>query len=276
MDARTRLRRAVADPSADTARVALEVSAFHHRDLDVQTALLRIDAITDVVRTTGPGGGPADPPHDVATVAERLRTVFAGRLGYRGDPHRRRRADDAHLHVVLDQRHGLPVTLAALHVAVARRLHVPAYVVNLPGHVVYALGDGPDRIVLDAYGGARVLDEAALADLVHRATAGRVQFLRAMVRPATPAELARRILTNLTVDLERERHAGAAVWTVVARLALPDADPRDHLVLASLLERSGRFVRAARAYDRYVAAAPDADDLEDARSRARRARARTN
>ena len=169
-----------------------------------------------------------------------------------------------------------PVTLAALHVAVARRLGFPAYVVNLPGHVVYAVGDEGDRVVLDAYGGATRLDEAAQADLVARATGGRVRFTRSMLRPASPEDLARRILTNLTVDLAREEHAGAAVWTVVARLALPDPDPRDHVVLADLLERSGRYVRAARAYDRYVTAVPDAGDVDEVRARARGARARTN
>ena len=275
MDARARLRAAVADPGADPASVALEVSAFHHRDLDVGTALLRVDALADVVRTTAPDGEPADPPTGVDEVAERLRTVLAGRLGYRGaeEP---RRAHDAHLHVVLDQHHGLPVTLAALHVAVARRLGVPAWVVNLPGHVVYSLGEDDHRLVLDAHGGAVVLGETDQAALVRRATGGRVTFHRAMVRPATPTELARRILTNLTVDLTREQHAGAAIWTVVARLALPDPDPQDHVVLGTLLERAGRFVRAAQAFDRYLTAVPDAPDADAVRARARAARARTN
>lgn len=276
MEARARLRRVVADPRADPAAVALAVSAFHHRDLDVPTALLRVDAIADVLRTSDGGGSPTSPPTSVPAVAERLRTVLAGRLAYSGEPARRRRAADAHLHVVLDQHHGLPVTLAALHVAVARRLGVPAWVVNLPGHVVYAVGEGPEQLVLDAFHGARVLDETDQARLVERATGGRARFHRAMVRPATSADLARRILANLTVDLSRERHAGAAVWTVVARLALPDPDPRDHVVLGTLLEESGRFVRAARAYDRYLAVAPDASDAAEVRAAARRARARTN
>lgn len=276
MDARTRLQRLVADPSADPAAVALATSAFHHRDLDVATALLRVDALTDVVRTSDGDGRPADEPTTVDEVAARLRDVLAARLGYRGAPTTPRRAHDAHLHVVLDQHHGLPVTLAALHVAVARRLGVSAYVVNLPGHVVYAVGDGNDRVVLDAYGGARRLDETAQARIVERATRGRTDFHRAMVRPASPADLSRRILANLTVDLTREQHPGAAVWTVVARLALPGADLKDHVVLGSLLEQSGRFVRAARAYDRYLEAAPDADDADDVRARARRSRARTN
>ena len=69
MDARARLRAAVADPSADPATVALEVSAFHHRDLDVGTALLRVDALADVVRTTDAEGRPAAAPETVDAVA---------------------------------------------------------------------------------------------------------------------------------------------------------------------------------------------------------------
>lgn len=276
MDARARLQQAVADPGADPAAVALAVSAFHHRDLDVATSLLRVDALADVLRTTDVDGTRGEAPGDAHEVVARLRAVLADQLGYRGTDRHRRRAADAHLHVVLDQHHGLPVTLAALHVAVARRLGATAYVVNLPGHVVYAVGDGDDRVLLDAYAGARPLDERATAALVQRTTGGRTRFHRAMVRPATATELARRILTNLTVDLTRERHPGAAIWTVVARLTLPDPDPADHVVLGTLLEQSGRYARAAQAYDRYLAVAPEAADVVEVRTAARRARARTN
>lgn len=276
MQARARLQRTVSDPSADPAAVALAVTAFHERELDVPMHLLRVDALADVVRTTATAQDEPGPAADGASTVRRLRAVLGERLGYRGDPEAPRRADDAHLHVVLDQHHGLPVTLAALYVAVARRLGARAFVVNLPGHVVAAVPDVERPIVFDPFDGGTTLDEAALGDLVRRATAGRASFHRAMVRPATAAELARRLLANLTVDLSRERHAGAAVWTVVARLALPDPDPRDHLVLASLLERSGRFVRAAQAYDRYLDAVPDAEDAQEVRAMARAARARTN
>jgi regulator of sirC expression with transglutaminase-like and TPR domain len=266
----------VRDPGADPAAVALEVVAFHERDLDVGTALLRIDALADVVRTTDGDGATADPPGDAAAVVARLGAVLGGRLGYRHDPDHERTWTDAYLHVVLDEHTGLPVTLSALYAAVARRLGVPAFVVNLPGHVVAAAPVGDRHILFDPFHGGRVLDEAAAGHLVTTSTRGRVRFARNMVRPATSAELARRILNNLTVDLAREQHAGAAVWTVVAKLALPDDEPRDHLQLASLLEQSGRWVRAARAYDRYLTAQPDADDADDVRARARAARARTN
>ena len=276
MDARTRLRRAVRDPGADPAAVALHVVAFHERDLDVPTTMLRIDALADVVRTTDGSGTPADPPADAEEVVARLGAVLGERLGYRHDVDHTRTHTDAYLHVVLDRHTGLPVTLSALYASVARRLGVPAFVVNLPGHVVAAAPVGDRHILFDPFHAGRVLDEAAAADLVDRATRGQVRFARNMVRPATAVELARRILNNLTADLTREQHAGAAVWTAVAKLALPDSEPRDHLLLASLLERSGRFARAAQAYDRYLTEAPDAADAEEVAARARAARARTN
>lgn len=276
MDARTRLRRAVRDPGADPAAVALQVVAFHERDLDIPTVLLRVDALADLVRTTDADGQPTDPPQGPAEVVARLRAVLGERLGYRHEPGHQRSSRDAYLNVVLDQHAGLPVTLSALYAGVARRLGVPAYVVNLPGHVVAAVPDDDHPILFDPFHGGRVLDEAAAAALVERATNGRTSFRRSMVRPATATELARRILSNLTVDLTREQHPGAAVWTVVARLALPDDEPADHLALAMLLERSGRFVRAAQAYDRYLEQVPDAANADEVRVRARAARARTN
>lgn len=276
MDARQRLRRAVQDPAADPALVALQTVAFHERDLDVGLELLRIDALADVVRTTDGTGEPADAPTSPEEVVARLGDVLGGRLGYRTDPGHQRTAHDAYLHVVLDQHAGLPVTLSALYAAVGRRLGVDAFVVNLPGHVVAAVPDGDGQILFDPFRGGRVLDEAAADQLVTRATGGDASYRRSMVRPASATELARRILNNLTRDIAREEHPGAAVWTAVARLTLPDDHPHDHLVLASLLERSGRFVRAAQAFDRYLEAVPDAEDADEVRARARAARSRTN
>ncbi|MFT4745036.1 MAG: regulator of sirC expression with transglutaminase-like and TPR domain [Nitriliruptoraceae bacterium] len=276
MDARKRLNQVVSNPAADPAAVALAVTTFHHRELDAPTQLLRIDALADVVRTTDRRGDTAAPPVGQAEVVTRLQDVLGDHLGYRGDPAQPRTSADAHLHLTLDTHRGLPVTLSVLYAAVARRLEVPAFVINLPGHVVVGIGEGRDVAVLDAYAGGAALGEAAMTALVAQATSGRSRFTRSMVRPATPPELARRILANLTVDITKEEHPGAALWTVVARLVMPDPDPRDHLVLASLLERSGRFVRAAQAYDRYLETVPDAADRPEVEARARAARSRTN
>lgn len=272
MEQRRALVRVTRDPQADPAEVALRVQAFHERDLDVSTALLRVDALADVVRTSAQD----DPPREPAAAARHLAAVLGDELGYRGDPSRERHHTDAYLATTLDEHHGLPVTLSALWVAVARRLRVPAYVVALPGHVVAALGDGDDRVVVDPFSGGHPLRESDLAELVSRATGGTVSFRRAMLRPATSAELARRILNNLTVDLRREASPEAAVWTVVARLALPDPDPDDHRLLGDLLLASGRFVRAAQAYDRFLDEVPDGPRAEEVRRLARGARARTN
>lgn len=277
MRARKALRRVVADPSADPVEVALRVQGFHERDLDVATALLRVEAIADVVRTASAGAhDPPGRPGSPALAAERLQLVLGDRLGYRGDPDRDRVHQDAYLARTLDEHHGLPVTLAALYVGVARRLRVPAYVVNLPGHVVAAIGDGDRPVVVDAFAGGRVLREADLTALLDAATGGRVPFTRALLRPAPAVDLARRFLHNLTADLRREGPPDAAIWTVVARLALPDPDPHDHRLLGDLLVQSGRFLRGAQAYDRYLEAAPDGPEAGEVTNLARAARARTN
>lgn len=277
MEARNALRRVVADPSADPVEVALRVQGFHERELDVATALLRVDALADVVRTGSAGDhDPPGRPTSPLLAAERLRVVLGDRLGYRGDPSRDRVHRDAYLADTLDERHGLPVTLATLWAGVARRLRVPAYVVNLPGHVVAAIGDGDRPVVVDAFAGGRELSEADLASLLERATGGRVPFTRALVRPASPPDLARRFLHNLTADLRREGPPDRAIWTVVARLALPDPDPHDHRLLGDLLVQSGRFLRGAQAYDRYLEVAPDGPEAGDVAALARAARARTN
>lgn len=274
MDQRRQLVRVARDPGADPAEIALRVQAFHERDLDVATMLLRVDALADVVRTSPVPEGPLE--SSAADVVHRLQWVLGDQLGYRGDPARPRTHRDAFLADTLDGRHGLPVTLSTLWAAVAQRLGVPAFVVNLPGHVVAAVGDGDGVRAIDAFRGGAPLTEAQLGELVERATAGRLAFRRSMLRPAAPADIARRFLHNLTVDLRREGPPDGAIWTVVARLALPEPDPGDHRLLGDLLAASGRFVRAAQAYDRWRDVAPDSATSDEAARLARGARARLN
>lgn len=259
-------------PDADLAEAALLLCVEAEPDLDVEVELLRIDALTDGLRTRGFEPGPP------AAAARALAGYLAGDLGFTGAP-----AADYHqprnglLTFVLDERAGAPITLSVVYVSVARRLGVPAYGVGLPGHFVVGLGSGADAVVLDPYHDGVVLDEAALRDLVASATRGRVGFRRSMLRPTPAAAVVRRILNNLTRDFRGQGDAESARWTVELKLALPGATAGDLRALAEIELSLGRFDRAAASFDRYArAVGPDAPDHADAVTRAARARARLN
>ncbi len=270
-DGRDRLVRLVRRSDADLAEVALLCATGCAPELDIGRELLRLDALADGVRTTGPQPGPGVP------AAGLLRDHLGGRLGFAGDPARYHDPDSSLLHRVIETRQGLPITLSIVYVAIARRLQLPAYAIGLPGHVVVGIAGDGTPAVLDPYHGGILLDEPTLIARVAATTAGRVTFRRSMLRPTPAVTIARRLLNNLTRDLTADGRLAEARWTVEVKLALPNRHPQDHRDLGALSTRTGRFDVAAQAYERYLELTHgDTPQRQAARRAAIEARARLN
>ncbi len=268
---RQRLARLVRHPDCDLAEAALLVCAEVEPELAVDAELLRLDAIADGLRATGFRS--TDAGSDAAALAGYL----AGTRGFTGAVEDYHDPRNGLLTRVLDQRRGLPITLSIVYVAVGRRLGIPAFGIGLPGHFVTGIGGGDRPVVIDPFHDGVALDEAELARRVTEATNGRTEFRRAMLRPATPATIIRRVLNNLTRDFANQGDAEDALWAVELRQLLPGAPPDDHRARGELLLRIGRYRDAADAFETYVdEAGPGAPDTAEVSRRAIRARAKLN
>lgn len=271
-ESRERLRRLVRRPGADPVEAALCIAAVGDPDVDVDVGLLRVDALADALRTAGT---PPVIPHELgAWLAQQLH----GEHGFTGaveDYHDPRNALLPH---VLDTRRGLPILLAVVYVGVAQRLHLPVWGIAHPGHYYVGIGArGSDTVVIDPFHDGMPVTDAELAERIRVATAGRITFTRAHLRPASSLVTTRRILNNLTRDFRSRGQVEDALWTVELKLSLPGPPPDDHLALGELLVNLGRYGPAADAFERYLDLvgehAPDADEI---RARAVRARAKLN
>lgn len=270
-ETRQRLASLVRRPDADLAEAALLVCAEADPTLDIDLALLRIDAITDGLRSQDFSPEPA------RRAAEQLAGYLGGVHGFTGDTATYHDPDNALLTRVLERRRGLPITLSILYAAVGRRLRVPAYPIALPGHVVTGIANDDRPIVLDPFHAGSLLDEAALQRRVMVATGGRSSFRRSMLRPAPAALVIRRLLNNLVRDLTSAGRTRDAVWASELRLLLPNRIPQDHRSHGEVLLSVGRFDEAADCFETYLAVAgDDAPARDEARKSAIGARARLN
>ncbi|GGI08989.1 transglutaminase family protein [Egicoccus halophilus] len=266
---RRRLVSLVRRHDADLAEAALLIGAEADPRLDVDRALLRLDALADGLRSQGFASG--DPHSDAAALSGYL----ARQQGFDAAPERT--PTTVLLPEVLDGKRGVPVTLTTLYVSIARRLRVPAFPIALPGLVVVGIAAGERPLVIDPSQGGERLDEDRLADHVARATTGQLAFRRSMLRPSPAVNVVRRQLNELTrAYLAEQRHLDAR-WAVELKLLLPNRMPDDHRVHGDLLTQAGQFDRAAAAYETYLdLVGPDASDAEEVRRAAIRARARLN
>jgi regulator of sirC expression with transglutaminase-like and TPR domain len=90
----------------------------------------------------------------------RLRTLaqyLGAERGFAGDSSDYHHPDNIHLHRALERRRGLPLTLSAIYLFVARRAGILCGAMALPGHVVVTLrGDG-ESLIVDPFHGGRQL-----------------------------------------------------------------------------------------------------------------------
>lgn len=269
-DTRRRLARLVRRADADLAEAALLVNAEALPDLDVDTALLRIDALADAFRVWWDG-------HDDLEAAEALGGFLGDHRGFGGAGPDYHAPHNGLLVEVLDRRHGLPIVLTVLYVAIARRVGLPAWGIAQPGHFYLGIGDPERPAVLDPFDGGTPVPTEELAERLRVATAGRVPFTRSHLRPTSPTMVVRRILNNLTRDYTSQGAVNAALWTVELKLLLPNTIPDDHKARGELLTHVGRYADAADEFEAYLDLGGDEyGDADDIRARAIRARAKLN
>jgi len=131
-------------------KAALEIAALDHPGLGLGRYFDLLEQMTDRLRVRAEAARTPD------AQVEALAEVLAQEFGFEGDRETYDVPDNADLIRVIDRRRGLPVALAILYVAQARRLGWAAHALNTPGHVLIGVG-APRALLADPFNrGARV------------------------------------------------------------------------------------------------------------------------
>ena len=227
------LERSVAAEPIDLFQSALHVAALDNPDLDLAGAKHDLDRLADEVAKGVPEG--AD---DAAKLAALDRVLFKelGFHGSRGDYYNRA---NSYVNEVLDDREGIPITLALVYMELAKRLGVSIDGVGLPGH--FLVGHAPagaEPRWIDVFDGAAILDRDGVAKL-YRDLQGR-ELTDDLLAPVGPKAILTRMINNLLSIATREDDAPAMHRYLDAMLAVdPDAG-RERVMRMLVAKRLGR------------------------------------
>jgi len=249
------------DESLDLLTGALLIARDAHPGLDLAAQRARLDELAKPLRQRGLVGLP---PSLQARLLSDYLYVVCGFHGANADYYDPR---NSLLKVVLDRKTGIPITLAVVYIEVARRLGVRALGVGFPGHFLVRLAPAPgdpsgernEPVIVDPYHNGRLLDEAALSQLLRRANV-RTPLSSAMLEPARTRHVVARMLMNLR-GIYTSRGDGPRLLLTLDRLIdlLPDLSS-ELVERAKLYESLGAPAAALADYERYLQVEPDGSD----------------
>lgn len=193
-----------------------------------------------------------------------VRHLLFDDLGFVGDRATYYDPRNSLLPAVLDRRRGIPIALAVVTMAVARRIGVPVDGVGMPGH--FLLRDRVDpEVFIDPFAGGRELDRAGCERRFREIQGPDAAFDPTWLEPTPGRAVLARMLANLRAIFARRRSRDELGRVLRLVVALPGSDEEAARRLAGLLVAQGRFDQAA-----------DVHELLGDRSRALSLRARLN
>jgi len=151
---------------------------------------------------------------DAATAPFALAQYLGNELGFVGGEVDFNHPDHIHLHRVLEKKRGMPLTLVAIYLLVARRAGLKAAPIALPGRVLLRLYVGQRSLILDPFlGGKARTRQDCLTYLARHGLVPRPQWFA----DASDAALLHRHMLNLLGSHQARGHAREA--DELARLA---------------------------------------------------------
>lgn len=251
------------NPLSHPEDAAIWIAREAHGTLVPRDVIAQLDALVDDFEAEGLSG------LDAAEQATALIHHVAMRHGFAGNEKSYYDPENSYLDSVLRRKLGIPISLAVVYLAVARRVHIPAHPVGFPGHFLVRVGEHAP-VFVDPFAG-RILGQPELSALLSRALGPSSEMKPEYLAPITLTQLAQRMLLNLKrVHETQQDHARALV--VCDRLIELSPTPelrRDRGMCAFKL---GAFRVATPDLAHYLLKRPNAKDAKDVRSTLARAR----
>jgi regulator of sirC expression with transglutaminase-like and TPR domain len=170
----------------------------------------------DVARRTTSGP-------DLAARANALNEIILLKHGYSGDELTYDDLQNANLMRVIDRRKGLPVALGILYLDAARAQGWDAVGLGFPGHFLIRLSDGGGRLILDPFHGGRILEAAALRELLKAIAGQEIELSPDHYAPVSDRDVLLRLQNNVKSRLLQAQRFEEAVRVIeTMRMLAPD------------------------------------------------------
>jgi regulator of sirC expression with transglutaminase-like and TPR domain len=245
------------DGAIPLAEAALLMACEEYPQLTIAPYLDQLDAIAAKVKDTMREG---DAPMEIA---RKISAILFGELGFRGNTEDYYDPRNSFFNDVLERRIGIPITLSAVYMEIARRLPFPVSGVGMPGHFLVKYSDRTLEFFLDPYNGGEILSHQDCEEKLKQLYGDSLQFTEQLLDAVTHRQILARMLNNLK-SIYLKGHTYDKGLAIVDMMMLVDPnDPEQYRDRGLLRLRLRQFEKAARDLEHYIKVAPGAADRAD-------------
>jgi regulator of sirC expression with transglutaminase-like and TPR domain len=242
------------DGAIPLAETALLMACEEYPQLTISPYLDQLDDIAEQIRQTITFN---DSPLEVV---EKINDVLFGVLGFRGNTEDYYDPRNSFFNDVMERRVGIPITLSAVYLEIARRLEFPLAGVGMPGHFLLKYNDHTLEFFLDPFNRGDLLSQDDCETRLKQLYGDTLQFSEHLLATVTHRQILARMLNNLkAIYLKGQTYdKGLPIVDMMMMVNPDDADQyRDRGLLRLRLRQ---FEKAIRDLEHYLKAAPDAKD----------------
>lgn len=258
-----RVRSEVDDERLDLLRAALSFARIEYPQLEVEPYVRRVDELAQRaaarIQETG------DPAQSISAINY---VLFEEEM-FRGNTVDFYNPKNSFLNDVLDRRLGIPISLAAIYLEVARRVGFPLFGVGMPGHFLLKHYEVSGRaILIDVFERGVVVSEKDCQKKLNKIYSGQIMLQPEFLMPVTRRQMLTRMLNNLKTIYLSQRNFRRALQVVDLILVIYPRSPEDVKQRAVLRYNLDDYSGALADFEEYVKMSPDASDTDEIRQTA--------
>ena len=257
---RHRFARLAAQPDADIRldEAALLIASEAEQDISVEHYLGELDDLAVRFKADGRFQEGLDIP--VSAIVNYIHDDlgFSGNITDYYDP------TNSYLNRVIDYKHGIPISLALVHISIGSRLNIPVSGISFPGHFLVQYGGGNGTIV-DPFSG-RELSRTDCQNMLKQIAGPKATLKEEYFSPASPRDVLIRMLDNLKQIFWRQKSWEESKACIDRQLLLLPGREEFNVQLGAVYEMQGNTALAHHTYTQILQGASD-DQLKQLASK---------
>ena len=257
---RNRFAQLAAQPDADIRldEAALLIAAEAEQDISVEHYLSELDDLAARFKADGRFQKGLDIPVSALVNYIHDDLGFSGNITDYYDP------TNSYLNRVIDYKHGIPISLALVHISIGSRLNIPVSGISFPGHFLVQYGGGSGTIV-DPFSG-RELSRTDCQNMLKQIAGPKATLKEEYFSPASPRDVLIRMLDNLKQIFWRQKSWEESKACIDRQLLLLPGREEFNVQLGAVYEMQGNTALAHHTYTQVLQGASD-DQLKQLASK---------